>query len=536
MKRGSAVGYIVGLLIVTIVPILAYHFWTDKSPKIGYSLSGSTPTMSGDKSLKIQVLSVRNYGKEVATNVKVLLSHPGLEYRVIGGSQADNYQLFSLDSGGSEIVYERLPSSASFTVVLQGAELAISSSSIQISHDHGVGEYNATGKSNRLASAVTVFYMLLGLLYIVMVSHGIYSMSYEFKASFDPYKIVTREKPVFMLASRWRQIHKDASDKAFSVVPATYTEIQNLASYKILDSDQPSGMSEDSWREVVDDARGALVRQVGYLVSTQSIYSTGSYSSLEVVRPRNMPASEWEKVRAAIEERVAVIYYRKIQTWDEPNVAEYEKYAALFESDYLAELQKAFRLHVLSVIYARLARDPEDAVSRLNQYSQYVSEYDRDSVRELAQVVWFRSQFRSFTTESATAYLNSEKPSWIDADWYAQTTRSVKQFVDSVNEKDKFIELSDLLKSVLRDRFSGDRHTEALGGDDWKLVEELAADVSQAREDAIKLREERRTVLRQLEIIDTLFQDPTSIHRIEDYDNPFAQGNFEMLKRLADEM
>ncbi len=43
----------------------------------------------------------------------------------------------------------------------------------------------------------------------------------------------------------------------------------------------------------------------------------------------------------------------------------------------------------------------------------------------------------------------------------------------------------------------------------------------------------QRKVLRQLDIIEELFHDPTFVSRVEDYDNPFASGNFSMLQELA---
>ncbi len=44
----------------------------------------------------------------------------------------------------------------------------------------------------------------------------------------------------------------------------------------------------------------------------------------------------------------------------------------------------------------------------------------------------------------------------------------------------------------------------------------------------------RPQILRQLAIINELFSDPSSIERIETYDNPFSPGNFKLLQKLAD--
>ena len=40
-------------------------------------------------------------------------------------------------------------------------------------------------------------------------------------------------------------------------------------------------------------------------------------------------------------------------------------------------------------------------------------------------------------------------------------------------------------------------------------------------------------ILKQLEILQKLFSDPSVLERIESYDNPFAPGNLETLKKVA---
>jgi hypothetical protein len=51
--------------------------------------------------------------------------------------------------------------------------------------------------------------------------------------------------------------------------------------------------------------------------------------------------------------------------------------------------------------------------------------------------------------------------------------------------------------------------------------------------EAEELQRLKATILGQLEIIERVFMDPASIDRVESYDNPFAAGNFDMLRRLA---
>ena len=48
-----------------------------------------------------------------------------------------------------------------------------------------------------------------------------------------------------------------------------------------------------------------------------------------------------------------------------------------------------------------------------------------------------------------------------------------------------------------------------------------------------QLTSDREKVLKQLTILNNLLTDPFSIDRVESYDNPFASGNFELLKKVS---
>ena len=43
----------------------------------------------------------------------------------------------------------------------------------------------------------------------------------------------------------------------------------------------------------------------------------------------------------------------------------------------------------------------------------------------------------------------------------------------------------------------------------------------------------KKKLSKQLEILNDFFDEPNSINRVEDYDNPFSTGNFERLKEFS---
>ena len=69
---------------------------------------------------------------------------------------------------------------------------------------------------------------------------------------------------------------------------------------------------------------------------------------------------------------------------------------------------------------------------------------------------------------------------------------------------------------------------------DIRLAKEKnQSDAKKNSEESSQLDADKRTILKQLNVLEGLFKDPTSIDRIEHYDNPFATGNFELLKKVS---
>lgn len=62
-------------------------------------------------------------------------------------------------------------------------------------------------------------------------------------------------------------------------------------------------------------------------------------------------------------------------------------------------------------------------------------------------------------------------------------------------------------------------------------IKEILEDRKKAVEDKIKFENLKEKVEAQLDIIDKLLNDPSFIDKIEDYNNCFAKGNFDNIKK-----
>ena len=97
--------------------------------------------------------------------------------------------------------------------------------------------------------------------------------------------------------------------------------------------------------------------------------------------------------------------------------------------------------------------------------------------------------------------------------------------------RDPWIDETDYgrLRSVAERLVKAEQRASELSG----LAERNVAEGLRLAQESATLEALQRKVLRQLDIIEELFHDPTSVSRVEDYDNPFASGNFSMLQELA---
>ncbi|TWI56088.1 PCRF domain-containing protein [Halalkalibacter nanhaiisediminis] len=117
-----------------------------------------------------------------------------------------------------------------------------------------------------------------------------------------------------------------------------------------------------------------------------------------------------------------------------------------------------------------------------------------------------KKQFEIISKALSNLQLPESKPTFIsDYNWgnlkeYIQRSEKVKSIQEELTEKER----------LLIDR-------ESL--------------LTNEKEEVDRLKVKIET---QLNIINNLINEPSSIYRIEEYSNPFAVGNMENLKRLAD--
>lgn len=197
--------------------------------------------------------------------------------------------------------------------------------------------------------------------------------------------------------------------------------------------------------------------------------------------------------------------------------------------------------------FTRLYEDSSRADSPLSFIKRQDLSVLQEDNRELLLKGAYRAELRTIPNLSiesnAAAFISAGKPQWItDDDW-----KAYKESAERTLRVAKKEPLYNLIESIVSSMPLSKREVDKLDPEiQEKLVkmdEEIRLKKDKNRNEAEQLSNqakeiaiEKEKILRQLKILNDLFKDPSSLDRIESYDNPFAPGNFELLKLVSKDL
>src|ERR1035437_3329166 len=144
----------------------------------------------------------------------------------------------------------------------------------------------------------------------------------------------------------------------------------------------------------------------------------------------------------------------------------------------------------------------------------------------------------------AEAFLKGPRPVWMSDSDYSDCKAKAERTLQATKEA----ALNRLVLSNLRLLLAGlppdSKQLEQFDPELRMQLKKLDEDLRTAKEklvteaqtvsrDIKDVAEAKQKILKQLEILNRLFSDPASIDRVESYDNPFAPGNLETLKKVS---
>lgn len=189
-----------------------------------------------------------------------------------------------------------------------------------------------------------------------------------------------------------------------------------------------------------------------------------------------------------------------------------------------------------------LLRDSPFAYIKAQNLSVLPKEMSDDLISKVYRIE-LRNSPVLFIKENAERFLKNPKPIWMTDEDYSNSKAEAERVI-GIAKKDV---LYHLLKSILWNAPLPKDQVECLEPELRKELINMEKEIRLAKEknqtdderiskDSQQLERDKKIILRQLSILEKLFIDASSISRIESYDNPFAAGNLELLRKVAEHL
>jgi hypothetical protein len=538
-KMKSSTTTIISAIIAIGAVFLTYYLNNEKVD-IRYTLSENIPvTIAGQKFAEsIQQLDVKNIGNSEAQRITVKINGQITKYELIKNSQADFVQSFK-EKDYLELIYSNLPPEGNFKLVFNSPGIGIKTDDIVIKHNKGKGIEALT------RTPFAIYSLFLLLFYIIIVITGIRTVltdSWESKARYSNQDDVIKRnrKPFYISSEKWDCIYEEALDKK---AINGYIRLDNIESndvYKVLSHDKPDYLSKENWHKLLDkaieafsDAMLSLLGRIGY--------SPTALQLLSVKKPENFPEARWNDMRKQIQEKYIALKKLEIAKYDSLsniNINELkndkpQEIESNYWLGYYSLLQKEYSYQVNREL--EFADNPMELLMNLD-----ISFLDHD-VRVSLERRAYSNEIRKLSyrnnilndIDEAQRFICGDKPKWIRDDDYRKLVTMAQKIV----ELDKLIKknrnIFEMLEKIIENKSLPNEKPEFLGDKDWISLQKVLTEIRTALYNKQQVSELKGKIERQLEIINTFINDPSVLDRVEEYNNVFAPGNFENLKKLA---
>lgn len=313
------------------------------------------------------------------------------------------------------------------------------------------------------------------------------------------YDYLNKKKPIYISQEKWDSIRRKYIEGKIKAEYLRTTNIEEEENYKILNQDKPRFISEDEWELLKDKASKSLADQLTYSIKTSS-----SFSNLEkyfvLKKPKHFPENKWQEIVKEINENF--ITFQKLK-----------KKIYLSSKDILKELELGIPSGMLPAFgdeYKEFLKDRyyesvyREILRNVNPL-KYLKEIDLSVLnkdeQELLKDISYRIQLLGMdeisSSYEAEKFIKKDKPEWVKE----------KDLEKLEKKAEAYIALE-------------------------KATQKIEEDKSKLESEKQTTNDLKTKILKQLSI-DDVFIDPKSIKKIENYDNPFSEGNFANLQKIS---
>ncbi|WP_329765453.1 hypothetical protein [Bacillus nitratireducens] len=504
----NLINYVVYPIIVLVVGyFITNNFMTEKS-NVVYTLSENIPlTSNNDTQETVQQLEVKNIGNAPAKGLKIQVNKHLSGYRVIPNSQEDKHKVY--EDKGFELAYPELSVDGSLKLVIQST--GITKADLSVKYEKG-NVKNALSKDTSYTSLVSFGILLIYIGFMLLAFRNIWLDKLGSDATFKSIDLLKRKRPFYAKQEKWIKIRKEAIQRLILKDRYSYSisssNMNDLFAYRLLDN-KIDFLDENEHREYKSEAINALEEKINDKINRYFSHQDLNklLELMETQKPEDFPNGEWDSYKKKISKKYMLLkkeknFYRlediviELQT-DKPDL--------IFTEDW----------------------DGYITMMRAKYFYMFV-----DKMTMSTEVVDFYNSCQFYLLEDTSR--DRIKRVATDLEVQRLTDFSDANILKEVIELESHPLIKEYTLKRIQQKAVHYRDAQKLYDENQQKNELL----NQTENEYVQKQQEldgiMKVVKRQLEIINELLRDPKSIDRIEEYDNPFAKGNFENLQKVAD--
>ncbi|MGD0960693.1 MAG: hypothetical protein ABSB19_12875, partial [Methylomonas sp.] len=452
-----------------------------------------------------QQIDVVNRGNLTATKIQIKLAKHVEKITIKKDSQEDNVNQHNIPSGGEEVDYSSLQPTGRFTLTIINSD-PLNDNDLDVRDDSGRARSALVDTDNIVSSSANVALWLIMLFYVLSFSQSLRKGLLFNKARSNPFEILKTRRPFFLSDALWKEIIEEAIDHIDSsrANSDTYDTPSSWQLYKLLNGDKPEDISDVDWSKALSNVQKALNNRL--LTKASLAHTSRKINSiteiLKVHRPKNFEEPAWKDLQAKLVEIYHATLLSKVLQWRFDYQEIIKAISAVQSTDCDEAIHKSDLECFLKIYKAALVEDAINSHDPANFSASIdvslLNGKDLKVIKEFAYFLQVRQILSINTVMDAKSFLKSPRPEILnDADY--RLLRNLAETIIQVDTQEQDVQRKDA-----------------------NLAKEAA-----------ETQKLKAKILNQLNFINDFIENPNVIDKIEEYENIFAPGNMENLRKMA---
>ncbi len=539
------------VLTVIIGTFIVKEYMTD-SVDLSYILSASIPTKLVDSAAveSVQQLTIINRGNQVAKEIQIKINSPIINYRIQKHS-VDDKTKEHVGKRGFEATYSKLPPQSQLVYILTVNETGITANNIDISHASGKGNDALTSASSSFAFNLIYYTFIIFMIFVFV--RDIIKGQKETELGYFQYKdfteLLVTKRPFYISRKDW-QFARNKYIKEQKEVSNSYIDIEDDISYKILNNCKPEYLTNMEWQQTIDVLTIRFIE-----LFKQKVKQSYKIQELEVllliVKPLEFAENKWLDLSELIQKEFYTI--SKVSYWDSLSATGPKELLRQINRgrpkgmddeiwlEYSDCLKATYLIYIMFDITQQLSRDVIDA-DNLN-LSILRKEAQEQISNFICHINWSRLP-NMLSLGKAKAFIENISPPGLSNNDRDSLQATAESYIKLEQDVVAYNLLLNCLERIINRCPIGEQPDE-IEGEEWGKLKTLEKDIVVLAEKNVdeqkrllqltdETNELKTKVLNQLKLINHTLENPRAPSLIEEYENPFSEGNLENLKQVAE--